>query len=722
MNRLYVAESAPTITGAMADERLRARPSDIEQIARSLGGAVGIGAYVKPPDAWARWIGAFASDFSKNATQSLVIAGESQPPIVHALAHAINAKLNNIGKTVTFIDSVVAEPTNQTESLKQLCADMDSGAVDVLVIIGGNPVYNAPSDLQFRDKLEKFSKTSWKLSVHHGLYEDETSFYCHWHAPMTHELEAWSDARAFDGSATIMQPLIAPLYQGRSAHELLAVVSGQRERGGYEIVRDYWRGLHNSSDFESFWVKSLNDGVVPGTTSQPKFVTLSLDAANLPAPATQPAKDTIEIAFRPDPQLWDGRHANNGWLQEIPRPLTRLTWDNAIVMSEATAKNIGLPDQQDYRSRAGTPIVELTYQGRTIKGPIWVMPGMADDFVSVALGYGRSRASLKVSYGAGFNAYAIRTSDKPWFGAGAQIKSTGDTTDLACVQNHQMMEQHGRDLIRVVPMGQKNETHHEGGRKVSLSMYPEVPYPKTLAEGNKWGMVIDQNSCIGCNACVAACQSENNIAVVGKDQVMRGREMHWLRIDNYYAGDSASAEDAAGPYFQPVPCMHCENAPCELVCPVGATVHDVEGTNNMVYNRCIGTRYCSNNCPYKVRHFNFLHYSDVTTESLKLGRNPNVTIRSRGVMEKCTYCVQRINVARIDAKREDRPIRDGEVVPACAQTCPTQAITFGNLNDPSAAVAKLAAEPENYALLDEELQTKPRTTYLPRYTNAAKRG
>jgi Fe-S-cluster-containing dehydrogenase component len=519
-----------------------------------------------------------------------------------------------------------------------------------------------------------------------------------------------------------MQPLIAPLYEGRSAHELVEILLGRRDRSGYEIVRDYWRGIHNTVDFESFWVKSLNDGVVARSASLPKSVELKLDVTNLPAPTTQPSKDAIEIAFRPDPQLWDGRHANNGWLQEIPRPLTRLAWDNAILMSEATARRYGLSEQQDYRSRAGTPIVELTYLGRTIKGPIWVMPGMADDFISVALGYGRSRASLKVSYGAGFNAYAIRTSDKPWFGGGAQIKATDDTMDLACVQNHQMMQQHDRDLIRVIPIGQKHESHHEGARKVSLSMYPEVPYPKTPAEGNKWGMVIDQNSCIGCNACVAACQSENNIAVVGKDQVMRGREMHWLRIDNYYAGESASAEDAQGPYFQPVPCMNCENAPCELVCPVGATVHDEEGTNNMVYNRCVGTRYCSNNCPYKVRHFNFLHYSDVTTESLKLGRNPNVTIRSRGVMEKCTYCIQRINAARIDAKREDRPIRDGEVVPACAQTCPTQAITFGNLNDTTAAVAKLAAEPENYALLDEELQTKPRTTYLPRYTNPAKRG
>jgi len=426
----------------------------------------------------------------------------------------------------------------------------------------------------------------------------------------------------------------------------------------------------------------------------------------------------LEIVFRPDPQVWDGRYANNGWLQEIPRPLTRLTWDNPILMSQKTATDLGLRDQQDYRSRAGTEIVELTFQGRTVRGPIWVLPGHADGFVTVLLGFGRSRPSMKVAYGAGFNAYSIRPSDRPWIGGHVKITNTGETMDLACVQNHQMMEQHNRDLVHVIPIASKPaEQEH---KTISLSMYPGWKYPENVEQGNKWGMVIDQNSCIGCNACVAACQSENNIPVVGKDQVMRGREMHWIRIDNYYGGETASAEDVEGPYFQPLPCMHCENAPCELVCPVGATVHDEEGVNNMVYNRCIGTRYCSNNCPYKVRHFNFLQYSDETTESLKLMRNPNVTVRTRGVMEKCTYCVQRINAARITAKKEDRPIRDGEVVPACAQTCPTQAITFGNLNDPSARVAKLAGEPENYALLNEELQTNPRTTYLPRYTNPVK--
>jgi molybdopterin-containing oxidoreductase family iron-sulfur binding subunit len=709
MNRLYVAESAPTITGAMADARLRVLPSEVDEVARFVAAGVGIGSAGKAEDAFAGWINAVITDLKKYPGQSLVIAGQSQPPAVQALAFAINAKLGNIGKTITFIDAVPANVSGKAESLEQLCADLDAGTVDLLIMLGGNPVYDAPVDLDFVNRLQKA-----RLRVHHAQYEDETSFYCHWHAPLAHELEAWSDARSFDGTATIMQPLIAPLYQGRSVHELLSILLGQPDRSGYEIVRDYWRAQHQRDDFEQAWVKWLNDGLVANSAAQPKTLTLTLDASALPAPMLKPGGEGTEIAFRPDPQVRDGRYANNGWLQEIPRPLTRLSWDNAILMSPETASKHLFKPQQDYRSRAGTPIVELRYQDRTIRGPLWILPGMADDFVTVYLGFGRTRAG-RVGNGAGFNAYAVRTADRPWMGGGVQLKSTGESMDLACVQNHQMMEQHDRDLVHVIPIQEKHDTSSHAGKTHSLSLYPGWTYPSTPAEGNKWGMVIDLNSCIGCNACVAACQSENNIAVVGKDQVMRGREMHWLRIDNYYAGESAA--DADGPFFQPVPCMHCENAPCELVCPVGATVHDAEGTNNMVYNRCIGTRYCSNNCPYKVRHFNFLQFSDQTTESLKLGRNPNVTVRSRGVMEKCTYCVQRINAARIDAKKEDRAIRDGEVVPACAQSCPTQAIVFGNLNDAGAAVTKLRAEPENYSLLDEELQTRPRTTYLPRYVN-----
>jgi molybdopterin-containing oxidoreductase family iron-sulfur binding subunit len=386
-------------------------------------------------------------------------------------------------------------------------------------------------------------------------------------------------------------------------------------------------------------------------------------------------------------------------------------------MSRATAIKLGVIDTNDASgNRIEARIVEISLNGRTVRAPAWLVVGQPDDVITVHLGYGRDRAG-RVGTGAGFNAYAIRTSDRPWIAPGASISVTTATMAMACTQNHTMMDQHGRNLVHVVDISRSDSagpaTEREGHRSVSLSLYPEHPYPQTPAQGNKWGMVIDQNACIGCNACVVACQAENNIPVVGKPEVARGREMHWLRIDTYFGGEAAAPQ---GPYFQPLPCMHCENAPCEVVCPVNATVHDAEGINNMVYNRCVGTRYCSNNCPYKVRHFNFLHYTKNNTGPLALMANPDVTVRTRGVMEKCTYCIQRINHGRIDAKLADRPVRDGEVISACAQVCPTQAIFFGNLNDKEAVVAKLAAEPANYGLLDE-LQTRPRTTYLPRYIN-----
>jgi molybdopterin-containing oxidoreductase family iron-sulfur binding subunit len=432
----------------------------------------------------------------------------------------------------------------------------------------------------------------------------------------------------------------------------------------------------------------------------------------------------MEIVFRPDPSIRDGRHANNGWLQELPKPLTKLTWGNAALMSLKTAQDRGLIDVNKAPGNdIETSIVELNLNGRRVQAPAWIVPGQPDDVITVHLGFGRSARLLRVGNGVGFSGYKLRTTDTPWHADGLTITKTGETMSMACVQNHGMMDQHGRDLVHVRAIGETNQSTPSEGehRQVSLSIYPEHPY-----DHNKWGMVIDQNACIGCNACVVACVAENNIPVVGKEQVAKGREMQWLRIETYFGGE-ADAPD--GPYFQPLPCMHCETAPCEVVCPVNATVHSAEGLNEQVYNRCVGTRYCSNNCPYKVRHFNFLHYTKEITENvggpLALMMNPNVTVRYRGVMEKCTYCVQRINAARIDAKREwvDKKrevdaIRDGEIVTACQQSCPTQAIFFGNLNDKAAEVSKLAAEPENYGLLDE-LQTKPRTTYLPRYLNKA---
>jgi molybdopterin-containing oxidoreductase family iron-sulfur binding subunit len=574
-------------------------------------------------------------------------------------------------------------------------------------------VYSAPADLNFASLLVKSNFT-----VQLSPYDDETSALCHWHVPEAHYLESWSDVRADDGTATILQPLIAPLYGGRTAIEILSVLLGQPNRTSYEIVRDYWKRQSGEQNSEEFWRKSLHDGVVAGSAAKSKQVTIKPIALDPKAPkesvgAGQNADGALEVMFRPDPTILDGRFANNGWLQETPKPLTKLTWDNVVIVSPATAVRLGLSrsigNTGGEHGTVYSDMVELDYNGRRVRGAAWVLPGQADDCVTLHLGYGRTRAG-KVGTNAGFNANLIRTADVPWQGVGLQIRKTGEQQPLACTQLHHLME--GRQLLRSATLGEfrKNPNFAQETEKpeeAKGSLYPGFKY-----EGYAWGMAIDVNSCIGCNACVVACVAENNSPVVGKKEVLRGREMHWIRIDRYYKGALANPEM----YHQPVPCMQCENAPCEMVCPVGATNHSDEGLNDMVYNRCVGTRYCSNNCPYKVRRFNFFMYSDFKTESLKLLNNPDVTVRSRGVMEKCTYCVQRINQAKIGAEKEDRKVRDGEIVTACQQACPTQAIVFGDINDPDSRVAKLKAQPLNYGLL-AELNTKPRTTYGAKLKN-----
>ncbi|MBI3400856.1 MAG: TAT-variant-translocated molybdopterin oxidoreductase [Acidobacteria bacterium] len=733
MNRLYAIESMPTSTGARADHRLPAKPSDVERIARAIANAVMPGP--KGPGlqdpAHAKWADAVAKDLQAHRGRSLVIAGDGQPPSVHALAHAMNAALGNAGKIVVYTQAVEAKPIAQLDSLRDLVADMTAGTVDLLVIVGGNPVYTAPADLKFSDALDKV-----QLKVHLSLYDDETSERCQWQIPEAHFLESWSDARAYDGTASIVQPLIAPLYGGKSAHELLAAMSDRPERPAYDIVREFWSANRGSGlnrtpqEFEVSWRRWLHDGVIPNTEYAPKTVTLQsgvgsrqsgVDSRQTPDTSHQsPATGGIEISFRNDPCILDGRFANNGWLQELPKPITRLTWDNAILVSPATAAKLraeGAPAfEGGEHGQILSHIVELKYRGRSVRGAIFPVVGHPDDCATVHLGYGRVRAG-HVGTGAGFNANSIRTSDALAFGAGAEMVATSDNASLACTQYHHLME--GRGMVRAVTRDEfvrdPKSVHEEsggGGAKDEtppkiITLYPAVEYT-----GYKWGMAIDVNACIGCNACVVGCQAENNIPVIGKDQVLRGREMHWLRVDTYYRGPAENPET----YFQPVPCMHCENAPCEVVCPVGATVHSSEGLNDMVYNRCVGTRYCSNNCPYKVRRFNFLLYQDWDTPSLKLARNPDVSIRSRGVMEKCTYCVQRINAAKIDSEKEDRAVRDGEIKTACQQVCPADAIVFGNLNDPKSRVAQLQAETRNYSLLGE-LNTRPRTTYLAAVRN-----
>jgi molybdopterin-containing oxidoreductase family iron-sulfur binding subunit len=586
---------------------------------------------------------------------------------------------------------------------------MRDGAVEVLVVLGSNPVYAAPADLDFAKALDRVP-----LRIHHGLYLDETAERCHWHLPASHALESWGDLRAADGTASIVQPLIAPLYNTLSEIEVLAAFA-EGDQSGHDVLRAHWEGVLGSDGFEARWNRALHDGVVAGTAFPEKAVKVVpggwANAGRSAAPAG------LEIAFRTDPSVFDGRFANLGWLQELPKPLTKVTWDNVALVSPRTAEALGGVKTEQSASGHHTEVAELRLGGRTVVAPLWVLPGHADGAVTVHLGFGRRRAG-RVGTGVGFDAYALRSSDALWAAPGLEVSKTGETARVACTQDHWTMEATAheqaaeRHVVRAVTLADLARDPHVVQKMghdpaPGLSMFPPHPY-----EGRAWGMAVDMSACVGCNACVVACQAENNIPVVGKDQVGRGREMHWIRVDRYYEGPPESPQTV----HQPVMCMHCEKAPCEVVCPVAATVHSEEGLNDMVYNRCVGTRYCSNNCPYKVRRFNFFLYQDWETPTFKMMRNPEVTVRSRGVMEKCTYCVQRISRARIDAKNQGREMRDGDVVTACESACPAQAIVFGDVNDPASRVSRLKAGERNYGLLTE-LQTKPRTTYLAAVRN-----
>ncbi len=704
MNRLYVVESTPSLTGANADHRLPLRSSEIEQFARVVAGRLGIELDGGTPrivhGVRDIWLSTIVQELKDNQGASIVIAGEGQPAIVHALAHAINRELGNVGKTIRYIEPVEARPTDQLRSLVELADDMEAGEVDMLLILEGNPVYASPANLDFAERLKKV-----RFIAHLSSYYDETSFLSHWHIPAAHYLEAWGDARAFDGTATVQQPLIAPLYAGRTAHDIVAAVAGHPERSTYEILQDAWKERLGSDNFSKAWRRAIHDGVAPDSQSKTQDVRWSFTDKATPVKSRADAP-SLEITFTPDPTIWDGRFANNGWLQELPKPLTKMTWDNAALVSPIDGERFKL---------ANGDVVELELMGRTLKAPVWIMPGQAEGSVALSLGYGRQRTG-RIGEGLGVNAYAIRLQESASFAPGLTLRKTGERHQLATTQDHSRME--NRDVVQTGNLSQFQEDEdflaNSDKRREETRHAHELPtlYPDFENPENAWGMTIDQTACIGCSACVVACQAENNIPIVGKEQVINGREMHWLRIDRYYRGELADPDV----YFQPMMCVHCEDAPCELVCPVAATVHSHEGLNQMVYNRCVGTRYCSNNCPYKVRRFNFLKYTDDTTPVLKLLRNPDVTVRTRGVMEKCTYCVQRINSAKIEAQKENRPIRDGEVVTACQGACPTQAIVFGNLNDRHSAVNKLKSSPLNYSLL-AELNTRPRTSHLARIRN-----
>jgi molybdopterin-containing oxidoreductase family iron-sulfur binding subunit len=696
MNRLYVVEATPTITGSVADHRLPLRPDRVAGLAQAVAHAVGVGVEAAEPGVPQGWFETLIDDLRAYAGRGLVIAGDTQPAEVHALAHAINEALGNVGSTMVYSEVAEARPVNHLADLSALVEAMNAGEVSALLMLGGNPVYNAPADLDFAAALGRVP-----LSVHHSLYVDETSALAGWHLPLTHELETWGDARAFDGTTGIQQPLIAPFYNGISPLELLSALLGTPQ-SAYEVVRDTWQ-VQVVADFEAFWRQAVHDGVIAG--SQAPVLTLSVNQAALSAPLSAASSGPLLI-LRPDPSVGDGRYANNGWLQELPKPFTKLTWDNAALLSPSLAERLGINNHD---------LLSLSLAGRTVEAAAWIMPGQAEDTVTLHLGYGRERAG-RVGSGLGFNAYALRTSTAPWGGPGLEITKTGQRYRLASAQHHQVMDATARNrhIIRTGTLAEfKAEPEHP--QFVHPIFHPESNlHPPFVFEHPTyaWGMVIDQTVCTGCNACVVACQAENNIPIVGKQQVMVGREMHWMRVDGYYGGDLDNPEF----YQQPVLCMHCDQAPCEPVCPVTATLQNNEGLNVMVYSRCVGTRACSNNCPYKVRRFNWLQYAELTPSALALQKNPDVTVRSRGIMEKCTFCIQRISEARINAGNQSRTIRDGEVITACQAACPTEAIVFGDTNDPASQVSLTKASALNYHFF-EELNTFPRTTYLARLKN-----
>ncbi len=711
MNRLYMAESSISLTGASADHRMAVRAAEVEGIARELAAELGLAVEkgALPASEMAKNIvAAMIKDAKARPTKTLVMVGESQPAFVHALGYAINEKLGSLGTALTLTEPVEVNPPSAENSIEALAADMAAGKVSALFILGGNPVATATPDSGFAAALMDPAKVALKVRL--GLFDDETSEYCHWQIPEAHALEAWSDARAFDGTLSVQQPLIAPLYDGKSAHELVQALLGDSTTTGYEIIQTAWKARVGATPaFDKSWRKIVHDGLLPASAFPPVAAKTVAGAWMQAKPASN--QGDLDVAFRLDPNILDGRYANNGWMQELPKPLTKLTWDNAALVSPKTAKRFSIPEPEGTARGSFVDRVSLKVGGNSVSIPTWVVPGHPDDTVTVYLGAGRKRSG-RVGQGVGVDVQPLRTASSPWSRSGGSMVKENVRYAMGCTQDHWKMEDASeRHLLRTGSFEEFKANpgfaQHPGEPTHVGSMYPEHPY-----NGNKWGMSIDLSACIGCNACVTACQSENNIAVVGKEQIMRGREMQWLRIDRYYEGES----EAPAVHHQPVPCMQCENASCEVVCPVAATTHSDEGLNDMVYNRCVGTRYCSNNCAYKVRRFNFFLYSDWDTESLKLQKNPDVTVRSRGVMEKCTYCVQRINAARITSKNEGRDIAEGEIKTACQQVCPTQAIVFGDLNKADSAVSRKKASPRNYVLLSE-LNTRPRTSYLASVRN-----
>ncbi|MEW6250643.1 MAG: 4Fe-4S dicluster domain-containing protein, partial [Planctomycetota bacterium] len=795
LNRLYVAEAGYTVTGAAADHRCALPSGDIPALifllARHLfeGGLAGRERAGLPdalttfdaPHVDSAFAQALARDVLAHRGRGVIAVGPRQPAAVRYLAYVLNVLLENAGKTVTY----TAAP-----ALSQPPPSGGGQPFDTLLILGANPVLTAAPDDPILETI-----ASAGTSIHLGLYADETARLCTWHLPQAHYLESWGDARAWDGTVSLVQPLIEPLYGGRTAIEVLALVLGEEQAQGYELVRRTFREQFARGAWEAEWARALHDGVVPDTAwpveSEPSFGQASERDALAAALADAGRRaEPYELRFVPDAKVCDGRFANNAWLQELPDPITKLTWDNAALIAPADAKKLGVEKYGDVVR------IEVAGEGgaapRSLKLPAYILPGHAEGAITLPLGYGRGASAGVVADGAGFDVNKLRSVASPWIVPRAKVTATGKHYDLATTQDHHAIDSQVGEretekrvavLVREVTPAELAHDPEHVKHVVHLPQSEQLWQPKKY-EGYKWGMAIDLSACIGCGACAVACQAENNVPVVGKEEVARGREMHWLRVDRYFRegtegrrdegtegrrdggtegrrdegteGDAhldpsipRSLDPSVSIVHQPMMCVHCETAPCEGVCPVAATLHDEDGLNVMVYNRCVGTRYCSNNCPYKVRRFNWFynHHGPAHPRSVKAGtrplpglikrqdatpieimqHNPEVTVRSRGVMEKCTYCVQRINAAKIRFKNEhlqgrypDWPrIPDGAIVPACAQACPTDTIVFGDLNDPNSRVSKLHAEPRSYGVL-AELNTRPRTVYLAKVRNPAK--
>ena len=724
MNRLYVVEAATSLTGGSADHRIAAQSALVPvALGRLVAKLLEKGATLPPGTEDLRAvIGAFAahpyddlrlaclaSDLLAARGRGAIVVGPRQPAAAHALAHAANAALGNVGGPVWYSEDPDPSRPPHREALGKLAAEIGAGLVDMVVVIGGNPAYDAPSDLDLGKKLAAIPAT-----VRLGLYDDETSAVCRWHVPEAHYLEAWGDARGWDGTMSVVQPLIAPLYDGMSAIELASVLTHEAPADGYGLVRTTWSGATPAADFEKSWRRTVHEGVAGGSRSPAVTPALvagwSDEVAKLVGGASL-AAGTMELLFTRGSGVHDGRFANLGWLVELPDPVTKLTWDNAALLSPEDAKKLGV-------SRSGD-LVTIETSGTGVVLPAFVVPGQANGSVVVALGWGRTIAG-RVGTKVGVDVNAIRHHDALWRTTATVVRAAGRAA-LATTQDHHIIDTLGKreqavraeELIRTGDLAEFKA--HPAFAKERVHLPEDAPLWKPHEyTGHKWAMAIDLTACTGCAACTIACQAENNIPVVGKAEVRNGREMHWIRVDRYFEGEPETARLA----FQPMTCHHCENAPCEQVCPVAATVHDHEGLNVMVYNRCVGTRYCSNNCPYKVRRFNWFNNHQNESAVAVMVYNPEVTVRSRGVMEKCTYCVQRIEAVKIEAGNARRAIADGEIVPACAQVCPTEAIAFGDLNDPGSRVAMLHADPRCYGVL-EDVNTKPRTRYLARLRNPA---